>query len=206
MADYLADIKPLEAASTDAEILAIKQKLGVTNKPINRAALMDILNKRGMLQKVIQSNSDERWSGTVLNMQAAIIAGGTPEQVAGIRLWLSHVTNPTNVIWDTTDPEYAATFWELYQVFKELPTAPNTPTAEDFQALADLGGGWKFADLTVEQIAELRSEHTANQNSSLRIEAIQSLRAEIENTYINPFENDGTTTADEIRAAIKGGL
>jgi hypothetical protein len=204
MADYLTDIKPLEdAGNTDAEILVIKQELGVTHKPINRAALMDILNKRGMLQKVIHNNSGEKWSGTVLNMQAEIISVGSPEQVSGIRLWLSHVTNPTNVIWDTTDPEYAATFWDLYQAFKDVPTMP---TAEDFQALADLGGGWKFADLTVEQIAALRSEHTANQNSSLRIEAIQSLRAEIENTYINPFENDGTTTADEIRAAIKGGL
>lgn len=159
MANYLQDIQPLEGDGvTDADILATLQASGVTHSPINRANLVHVLNLRGMLQKIVGNNSDEKWIGTVLAMQDMIIAGGNAEQIAGIRLWLSHITNPTNQLWDTTQAEFAAPFWALYQAFKD---EANTPSAEDFQALAAMGGGWVYGDLTTAKIAELRAEHEA---------------------------------------------
>jgi hypothetical protein len=38
------------------------------------------------------------------------------------------------------------------------------------------------------------------------VDAIQQLKAEIENTWINPALSDAASTADEVRAAIKAGL
>ena len=160
--NYLKDIQPHEGDGvTDTDILAILQSQGITNNPINRASLVHVLNLRGMLQKLVHNNADEKWSGTVLNMQDMIISVGTEEQKAGIKLWLSHITNPTNQIWDTTQAEFAAPFWVLYQTFKDMA---NMPTTADFQALADLGGGWKYADLTVEKIAELRTNYQNEQD------------------------------------------
>jgi len=204
MANYLQDIQPLEGDGvTDADILATLQASGVTHSPINRANLVHVLNLRGMLQKIVGNNSDEKWIGTVLAMQDMIIAGGNAEQIAGIRLWLSHITNPTNQLWDTTQAEFAAPFWALYQAFKD---EANTPSAEDFEALAEMGGGWKYADLTTAKIAEMRTAYQAEVAESNRVDALNSLRAEIENDYINSAIADGTSTAADVRAAIKAGM
>jgi hypothetical protein len=138
----------LGLTGTDEEIVSALKATGVTNRSIDRATLMFTLNMRGMLTKVVGNNSDEKWVGKVLAMQEAIVAVGTDQQKAGIRLWLSHITNPTNEKWDTTVIEFSAAFWQMFQIFADQP---GMPTTADFQALADLGGGWKFANLTVEQ-------------------------------------------------------
>jgi hypothetical protein len=138
----------LGLTGTSQEIVDQLIATGLTNKAVSRAELIHILNMRGMLTKIVGNNSDEKWTGSVLVMQDAIIAGGTAEQKDGIRKWLSHITNPTNMLWDTTHVAFSAPFWQMYKTFADLPTMPST---EDFTAIADLGGGWVFADLTVEQ-------------------------------------------------------
>lgn len=115
------------------------QTYGLTHKPINRAELMFSLNLLGMLQKVISNNADEKWRGSVLTMQDAINAVGTKQQQEAVALWLSHITNVSNVKWDTTNPAYAAGFWGMYVAFRDVP---GMPTSADFAAIAALGGGW----------------------------------------------------------------
>lgn len=115
------------------------QQYGLTHRPINRAELMFALNLLGMLQKVISNNADEKWRGTVLTMQDAINAVGTRQQQDAIALWLSHITNVSNLKWDTTNPQYAAGFWGMYVAFRDQP---GMPTSADFAAIAALGGGW----------------------------------------------------------------
>ena len=144
----------LGLTGTDAEVVAALKATGLTATPIDRATLVHVLNMRGMLTKVVGNNSDEKWTGTVLNMQDAILAAGTDQQKIGIRLWLSHITNPTNLKWDTTQVDFAAPFWQMVQVFAGQP---GMPSQADFQVLADLGGGWLFATLTVEQYASLKA-------------------------------------------------
>ena len=134
----------LGLTGTDAEVVAALKATGLTATPIDRATLVHVLNMRGMLTKVVGNNSDEKWTGTVLNMQDAILAMGTDQQKTGIRLWLSHITNPTNLKWDTTQVDFAAPFWQMVQVFAGQP---GMPSQADFQVLADLGGGWLFAGL-----------------------------------------------------------
>lgn len=159
--NYTQDIAPLESAGlTDSQIADTLKASGVTHRAIDRAELVHQLNMRGMLRKIVSNNDNEKWTGTVLAMQEAILALPDTEESLrfkdGIRLWFSHITNVTNIKWDTTQPEFAAPYWMMVQVFADQPTMP---TMEDFEFIASLGGGWKFADATAEQVGELRTQH-----------------------------------------------
>jgi len=130
----------VDAGDSAATIASQLNDSGVTNKPINRADLVFLLNMRGMLTKLISNNSDEKWTGTILAMQSAIVAAGADD--GPIRQWLSHVTNPTNTIWDTTQVDYAAPFKLMVTTFADQP---GMPSSADFAAVVELGGGYKYA-------------------------------------------------------------
>lgn len=138
---------------TTQQIADALKATGVTVRPINRAELVHLLNMRGMLRKIVGNVTDEKWEGTVLAMQDVILQVGTDDQKNGIRVWFSHITNVSNNIWDTTQVAFAAPFWAMVQAFADQPTMP---TMADFEAVSELGGGWKYATLTAEQVqAEL---------------------------------------------------
>lgn len=136
----------------DSEIVAALRATGLTARHIVLSELLFLLNFRGMLTKLVSNNSDEKWSGSVLAMKAAIAAD--PTATAHVDRWLSHITNPRNTHWDTTDAAYSAPFWALSQA---VAGGEGMPTAEDFAAVAALGGGWLFADLTVEEFVAQRT-------------------------------------------------
>ena len=154
------DIDDMVAAGDSAASIASQlNATGVTNKPINRADLVFLLNMRGMLTKLISNNSDEKWTGTVLAMQSAIVAAGADD--GPIRQWLSHITNPTNTIWDTTQADYSAPFKAMVDTFADQP---GMPTSEDFQAVVDLGGGYKFSGVdaaAVQAVIDLQAKKDA---------------------------------------------
>ena len=171
MSAYQKSIE-LGLIGTDSEKVAALRATGLTVRPIVLAELLFLLNFRGMLTKLVSNNSDEKWAGTVLAMKAAIAAD--PVATAHVDRWLSHITNPRNTHWDTTDANYSAPFWALSQA---VAGGEGMPSVEDFAAVAALGGWWLFADLTVEQFAaqktaaqvaiaqqELEAEWTALQN------------------------------------------
>lgn len=141
----------LGLTGTDAEIVAQLVATGVTERPISLAYLMEMLNLRAMLRKTDGSGGQERWQGSLQNLKGALVALGLTDKVTAYEMWFSHVTNPRQVAWDTTLVQYAAGFWEMYINFAggEL-----MPSAEDFQAIAALGGGWKFATLTEQEYAD----------------------------------------------------
>jgi hypothetical protein len=141
----------LSLSGTDAEIVAALKATGITARPIVLAELLFLLNFRGMLTKLVSNNADEKWTGTVLAMKAAIAAD--PTATAHVDRWLSHITNPRNTHWDTTDPAYSAPFWAMAEA---VAGGPGMPSAADFAAVAALGGGWLFANLTAEQFAAQR--------------------------------------------------
>lgn len=141
----------LNLSGTDAEIVAVLKSTGLTARPIVLADLLFLLNFRGMLTELVSNNADEKWTGTVLAMKAAIAPD--PVATAHVDRWLSHITNPRNTHWDTTDSAYSGPFWALSQA---VAGGPGKPSSADFSAVAALGGGWLFADLTVEQFAAQR--------------------------------------------------
>jgi hypothetical protein len=154
-----AKAQQLGLTGTDAEIVAALQSTGVTARSIVLSELLFLLNFRGMLTKLVSNNSDEKWTGSVLAMKGAIAAD--PAATAHVDRWLSHITNPRNTHWDTSDANYASPFWALSQA---VAGGPGMPSVEDFAAVAALGGGWLFADLTAEQFAAQR-ESAAKQTA-----------------------------------------
>jgi hypothetical protein len=156
----------LGLTGTDSEIVAVLKATGLTARPIVLAELLFLLNFRGMLTKLVSNNADEKWTGTVLAMKAAIAAD--PTATAHVDRWLSHITNPRNTHWDTTDSAYSGPFWALSQA---VAGGPGMPSAADFAAVAALGGGWLFADLTAEQFTAQReaAESLAEKQTALEL-------------------------------------
>lgn len=182
----------LGLAGTDSEIVAALKATGLMARPIVLAELLFLLNFRGMLTKLVSNNADEKWTGTALTMKAAIAAD--PVAISNVDRWLSHITNPRNTHWHTTEVGYAAPFWALAQA---VAGGPGMPSVADFTAVAALGGGWLFADLTVEQFAAQRS---AAQLSVDR-ELLSSEWISLLNEVINPALATGERAA--LRAAIE---
>lgn len=183
----------LGLTGTDSEIVAALKATGLTAHPIVLAELLFLLNFRGMLTKLVSNNSDEKWSGTVLAMKAAIAAD--PVATAHVDRWLSHITNPRNTHWHTTEVGYAAPFWVLTQA---VAGGPGMPSTADFAAVAALGGGWLFADLTVEQFAAQRSASEAAQAQ----QTLQSQWVAWLNETVHPLIAAGDTAG--VNAALSG--
>jgi hypothetical protein len=145
---------------TDSEIVATLKNSGLTVSRITIADLLFTLNNRGMLVRLIRpTDTGEKWAGSVVNMVLALNATGDPADALAVNQWFSHITNDRNQFFDTTVPAFAGPFWALSQSMAGLV---GMPTAADFQAIADLGGGWRFADLTVEQYTAQRSAAEIN--------------------------------------------
>jgi len=180
----------LGLAGTDAEVVALLKSTGVTARPIVLSELLFLLNFRGMLTKLVSNNSDEKWAGTVLAMKAAIAAD--PVATAHIDRWLSHITNPRNTHWDTTDSAYAAPFWAMAQA---LGGVQGMPSVEDFTAVAALGGGWVFASLTAEQFA-------AQKTLSEKTEAVELVTNAAADAAREEFRRSGSTPETIIAAAV----
>lgn len=179
----------------DSEIVATLQATGLTGRPIVLAELLFLLNFRGMLTKLVSNHSDEKWSGTVLAMKAAIAAD--PKATAHVDQWLSHITNPRNTHWDTTDSAYSAPFWALSQA---VAGGPGMPSVDDFAAVAALGGGWLFADLTAEQFAAQRQEAEASQLRSEVRSRLDSIWNQIGTSEQEDAVADLRAIADELEA------
>jgi hypothetical protein len=166
---------------TDAEIVASLKATGLTASKIALADLLFTLNNRGMLVRLIRPvDTGEKWSGTVVNMVLAVNADGSPQHAAAVNQWFSHITNDRNQFFDTTVAEFSAPFWALAQSMGGLQ---NMPSAADFSAVAALGGGWLFADLTAEQFAAQRQAA----QSAISQQALQSEWVAWLNETANPL-------------------
>lgn len=142
----------LGLAGTDAEI--VSQLQPITAQPINLTYLMELLNFRGMLRKTDGQGGQERWQGTLQNLKAALVAMGLTDYVTSYELWFSHVTNPRQVSWDTTQPQWAVAFLAMEQNFAG---GDGMPSAADFEAVAALGGGRPYIATTAEDYAAQRT-------------------------------------------------
>lgn len=185
-------VQQLGLTGTDSEIVAVLKSTGLTARPIVLAELLFLLNFRGMLTKLVSNNADEKWTGSVLAMKAAIAAD--PVATAHVDQWLSHITNPRNTHWDTTDANYSAPFWAMAQA---VAGGPGMPSVADFAAVAALGGGWLFADLTVEQFAAQRTAAVAK----AEIQPIWIARSAV---VAEGIHNGTITTIEQILAVIGG--
>lgn len=156
----IEDIKKIDGweAKTAAEILSILQSSDLTRRPVPLDDLLDLLNKRGMLSRLYRtSDSGEKWSGTIPNMMAVVEVNGTDDQKQSIGMFFSHITNDRNRMFDLTDPEFAGVFRTMQSQFGGQE---NMPSVADFEAVAKLGGGWKYASVTKSDIGEVIASET----------------------------------------------
>lgn len=182
----------LGLTGTDAEIVSALKSTGLTARPIVLAELLFLLNFRGMLTKLVSNNADEKWTGSVLAMKAAIAAD--PVSTAHVDRWMSHITNPRNTHWDTTDVAYSAQFWAMAQA---VAGGPGMPSVADFAAVAALGGGWLFVDLTAEEFAAQR-QAAVNAETAL---ALAMQWSTLLNESIHPAANDRANLIAALRSA-----
>lgn len=180
----------LNLTGTDAEIVAALKATGITVTPIDLEYLMELLNFRAMLRKTDGSNGTERWQGSLQNLKAALVSLGQTEAVTNYEMWFSHVTNPRQVSWNTTLAEYAAGFWAMRQAFAG---GDGMPSVADFAAVAAIGGGWAFADLTVEQFT---TERTAIAALNSRI----AIRGRIDSAWNQIGTSEQAEAIAELRA------
>jgi hypothetical protein len=184
---------------TDAEIVAALKATGVTASSISLAYLMEMLNLRGMLRKTDGSGGQERWVGTLQNLKAALVAMQLTDQVTAYEMWFSHVTNPRQTSWNTTLAEYAAGFWSMKLNFAGVE---NMPSDADFAAIAALGGGWLFADLTVEQFSAQRA---AAETEAATTAATNQLVA-VFHAYLNAIgTSEQADRKDDLLTALEAG-
>jgi hypothetical protein len=179
MSNAYEKAQQLGLTGTDAQIKDQLISFGLTVRPIPLSDLLFLLNFRGMLTKLVSNQTDEKWTGTVLSMKAALVAANQTESVAALDRWLSHITNPRNATFDTTSPAHAAPFWAMRTAFAGVSTMP---TLADFDAVAELGGGWLFATLTEQQFAAQSAAAIAAENA----EALSSEWNAHLNETINP--------------------
>lgn len=133
------------------EIVAALRATGLTERKISLAYLTDLLRTRKMLTKLSYEDPETKmkWSGSVIHMIVTLRDSGHPALPA-VNQWFGHVTDPRAEYFDTSLPEFAAPFWLLSQL---VAGGEGMPSSEDFAAVATLGGGWLFAELTVEDFA-----------------------------------------------------
>lgn len=195
----------LGLTGTAAEKVAVLQT--VTAQPIPLADLLFTLNFRGMLTKVVGSNEAEKWRGSILTMKAALTAANQTVYVAALDQWLSHITNPRNLTFDTTNPVHAATFAALNAAFGD-PQA-GIFQAGDFDAVYALGGGRPYADLTVEQYeVQATAAESAAEKTAL-VEYLAALKQSFDAKYNVALSNISTgsvTTHEQLIAAVQVGV
>lgn len=189
----IADIKQIDgyAEMTPDEIVTALQAIKVTNNAIDLGELLFLLNNRGMLVRLIRpADTGEKWSGTVVNM-IMHVNENVPTMAGPVNQWFSHITNDRNNLFDTSRTEYGAQLSLLAGSFGGQPTMP---TVEDFQAIADLGGGWKYADLTAEQVT---AAIEADAKATMIANALDPLRIKLNNATasLGPEHVDGLTVA-----------
>lgn len=191
----------LGLTGTDSEIVAALKAMGLTARPIRLDELLFLLNNRGMLVRLIRpADTGEKWAGTVVNMVLWLNANGTPEQSFAVNQWFSHITNDRNNLFDTTNPLFASSFWSLSQL---LAGGETMPSAADFAAVATLGGGWLFADLTVEQFT---AQRTAAELQAAKQAALDSCESALEAARTEYRKSDSTPQSIVAAAvAVLGG-
>ncbi len=173
----------LGLTGADQQIVDQLKASGLTPRKINLGELTFLLRERGMLTKLTYEDptTGMKWNGSVINMIIGLKASGSPV-LTGVNKWFSHVTDPRSENFDTTILAVAAEFFTLACAVAGVPTFPST---EDFAAVAGLGGGWLYTDLTVEQFELQRLAAEAALAEAFEVDQLNMIWATATNGGIN---------------------
>jgi len=194
MLDYLVQIKPLEDdGMSDADIASLLA--ASTNKDISIAELENFLDFEKLAKRDALSGS---WVG-VLADEVTANAFGLSE---GLSELFSHMNKPRSVIVDTTVSPWSTGALALTSGL----LAAGLITQAQYDGFYDLANGRPNPNLVEQDIIDSRNAYQAEVAEQNRQDSILSLKAEIENMYINPAVSDGVSDEATVRVAIKAGL
>lgn len=144
----------------------------VTATHIDLGEMLYLMNFRGMLVRLIRpTDSGEKWSGTLVNM---VLAEGTPANLQlALQQFFSHITNDRNSTFQSNTAEFGGLFATIIAAFADQPTMPTT---EDFGAVLDLGGGWKYAAVTEQQCQQAWQDDLISEVVQSCISSLKTIR------------------------------
>ena len=190
MIDYIADIFPLESSMTDSEI-AIHLSAR-TQKPIPcddaRVALMES-------GAVVEDPVSGARGGDLIDHYAGLSPG---EEKSLLGWFIAHCFGSGDEVSTNSLPRSV----QFALVEAGLPVELEAAAG----SLIALAGGRPDPLVSTADVVSLRVAHNDSVSEMARQDSISSLRAEIENTWINPAVSDGVSTETEVREAIKSGL
>ena len=191
MLDYISQIEPLESAGkTDAEIASYYNP--ITSSPIPCAELKVLLEESGLVSEDPVTGNRV---GSLVDHYAGL-SSGTEKSLLG--WFISHVFGRGVEISSDEQPRAG----QVALVVAGLPAE----MAGVVDSMYALGGGKPYESVTAADVTSARDVYNAEVANSLRINEIEQLKAEIENTYINPAISDGVSSESEVRANIKANL
>ena len=191
MLDYISQIEPLESAGkTDAEIASYYNP--ITSSPIPCAELKVLLEESGLVSEDPVTGNRV---GSLVDHYAGL-SSGTEKSLLG--WFISHVFGRGVEISSDEQPRAG----QVALVVAGLPVE----MAGVVDSMYALGGGKPYESVTAADVTSARDVYNAEVANSLRINEIEQLKAEIENTYINPAISDGVSIVDQVRENIKASL
>jgi hypothetical protein len=149
--DLVLQQKSLNVTENQNIINNIKN-LGLTSTPISCYDLKFSLRMRGMLLKGVDSN----WTGSLIRLYDLL----NDQEKFKFNIWLSHITDPSSTIWDTTNPEYSSVFYSIYNKFKNNEIF----NIGDMDSIYALGGGLLYENLSESQIEDVLEEEIIENN------------------------------------------
>jgi len=188
--DYLLDVKPLQDQGLDYGTIAAHLSAR-TKAPIPCDYARIILTDLGA---VVEDPVTGERSGTLINHYLA--TSGQLKEAIG--WFISHCFGAGDVV-DTTEYPRSIQFGAVEQ---QLPAELEAVAL----ALINSASGRPDAGTNADDVIDAELLYNVEQAEAARQDSISELKAEIENTWINPAMSDGVSTEAEVRAAIKAGL
>ena len=189
--DYLADVKELEDAGVDDDV--ISQHLSTrTGQAMPCSEARIILQESGA---VVEDPVAGTRAGSLIDHYSGLPQG---DEKSLLGWFISHVFGNGETV--STDSYPRSVQWSSV-------TAGMGPDLQVVaQSLVDAAGGQQNPNASVDDVIAARESYNAIVADEQRMQGINQLRAEIDNVYINPAISDGASTADEVRKLIKEGL
>ncbi len=188
MIDYLADVKELEDAGVTDDV--ISQHLSTrTMRAMPCSDARVILQESGA---VVEDPVAGTRAGSLIDHYSGLPQG---ESKSLLGWFISHVFGNGETV--STNDYPRSVQWAT------VTTRMDADLQVVTQLLVDAAGGQPDADASVDDVIAARDSYSAMLADEQRMQALDQLRAEIDNVWINPAVSDGVSTADEVRQLIK---
>lgn len=193
MIDYNVYVAPFEAEGLEpsqiAELLS-----AATNGQIDVGELENLLSEEALARRNPITGS---WEGSLVDkMQEGNEIG------EGLEELFSHLNKPRSVTIATNERVWGE---KCYAIVRSLVASSNI-SEEQADRVYALAGGRVFGDVSEQDVLDSKAAFESQQSEDIRIKDILSFVESLQASTINPAIDDGQTTVDQLKEAIKAEL